>query len=62
MRKYDKSLIEVWGWKEKVYQDVKDLPAKEYIGKIINDADKILADNQIKLKTISLKEKHQKVA
>jgi hypothetical protein len=62
MRKYDKSLIEVWEWKEKVYHDVKDLSAKEYIEKIINDADKILADSQIKLKTILLKEKHQKVS
>ena len=23
MRKYDKSLIEVWEWKEKVYLDIK---------------------------------------
>jgi hypothetical protein len=62
MRKYDKSLIEVWEWKEKVYRDVKDLSAKEYIRKIINGADKLFTDNQIKLKTISLKEKHQKAA
>ncbi len=62
MRKYDKSLIEVWEWKEKVYTDVKDLSAKEYIERIRNDADKILTDSRIKLKVISLKEKHQKVA
>ncbi len=62
MRKYDKSLIEVWEWKEKVYQDVKDLSAKEYIERIKEDATKILTEGQLELKTISLKEKQQKVA
>ncbi|MBI5195286.1 MAG: hypothetical protein HZA10_03070 [Nitrospirae bacterium] len=62
MKKYDKSLIEVWEWKEKVYHDVKDLDAKEYVRKIKNDADKILAKNQIRLKAVSQKEKYQKVA
>ncbi len=62
MRKYDRSLIEVWEWKEKVYQDVKDLSAKEYIERIKEDATKILTEGQIELKTISLKEKQQKVA
>ena len=62
MRKYDRSLIEVWEWKEKVYQDVKDLSAKEYIEKVKEDVDKILTESQINLKTISWKEKQQKVA
>lgn len=62
MRKYDKSLIEVWEWKEKVYRDVKDLTTKEYIEKIKNDTDKILAESQILLETVALKEKKQKVA
>ncbi|MBI4654874.1 MAG: hypothetical protein HY752_07780 [Nitrospirae bacterium] len=62
MRKYDKSLIEVWDWKEKVYHDVKDLSAKDYIERVKEDAAKILTESQIKLKTISLKEKQQKVA
>ncbi len=62
MRKYDRSLIEVWEWKEKVYHDVKDLSAKDYIERVKEDAAKILTESQIKLKTISLKEKHQKVA
>ena len=62
MRKYDKSLIEVWEWKEKVYNDVKDLSAKEYIERIKEDTTKILTEGQIELKTISLKEKQQKVA
>jgi ribosomal protein L15 len=62
MRKYDKSLIEVWEWKEKVYHDVKDLSAKEYIERIKEDATKILTEGKIELKTISLKGKQQKIA
>lgn len=62
MRKYDRSLIEVWEWKEKVYHDVKDLSAKEYIKRIKENATKILTESQIELKTISLKEKQQKIA
>ena len=62
MKKYDKSLIEVWEWKDKVYSNVKDLNTKEYVDKIKNDADTILANSKLKLKTISLKEKNQKVA
>lgn len=62
MRKYDKSLVEVWEWKDKVYQDVKDLDDKEYADKVRHDAEKILTDSRITLKTISAKKKHQKVA
>lgn len=62
MKKYDKSLIEVWEWKEKVYNEVRDLSPKEYIEKIRAGADKILSEGQIKLHTISSKEKRKKVA
>jgi len=62
MKKYDKSLIEVWEWKEKVYSDVKDLTAKEYIEKIKSDAEKILAESRVELKTVSSREEKQKVA
>ncbi len=51
MKNYDKSLIEVWKWKEEVYQDVKDLTTDEYITKIRTDTDKILSENAIRLKT-----------
>jgi len=61
MRKYDKSLIEVWEWKEKVYQEVKDLTAEEYIKSVKDDANKILSDNQVKLTPVFLKDKHRKV-
>jgi len=49
MEKYDKSLLEVWEWKEKVYQDVKDLTAEEYVEKVRKDADKILSNGLINL-------------
>ncbi len=62
MRKYDKSLIEVWEWKEKVYQEVKDLTAEEYIKRVKDDAAKILSDNLVKLTPVFLKDKQQKVA
>jgi len=62
MKKYDKSLTEVWEWKEKVYKNVKDLTPEDYIERIKSDADKILTDNRIKLTSISLKKKYQKVA
>ena len=61
MRKYDKSLIEVWEWKEKVYQDVKDLSAEEYLKKIKNDTDKIFSETGIELNQISSKRKHRRV-
>jgi hypothetical protein len=59
MRKYDKSLMEVWQWKEDVYEDVKDLNNNEYIEKIRCNADKILSENTIKLTPIYLKKEHQ---
>ena len=62
MRKYDKSLTEVWDWKEKVYEDIKDLSADKYIEKLKKDADKVLSDSHIKLTPVSLKKKHHKVA
>lgn len=62
MRNYDESLVEVWEWKEKVYQDVKDLTAEEYVEKVKNDANKMLSESAIKLTPISLKKEHQKTA
>ena len=62
MREYDKSLMEVWEWKERVYHDVKDLTAKEYIERIKDDADRILSDALIKLTPVPPKKEHQKAA
>ncbi|MGR3311559.1 MAG: hypothetical protein ACUZ77_12405 [Candidatus Brocadiales bacterium] len=61
MKNYDKSLLEVWEWKESIYQDVKDLTAKEYVEKVRNDADKILSESAIKLTSIPFKREHQKI-
>jgi hypothetical protein len=53
MRTYDKSLTEVWEWKEKVYDETKELSVKEYIRKIKNDADSILSKRKVELISIS---------
>ncbi|MDP2211513.1 MAG: hypothetical protein Q8J63_07250 [Candidatus Aquicultor sp.] len=60
MSKYDKSLTEVWKWKESVYQDVKDLTPKEFIDKIKRDADQVLKESAIELETIPAKEDRRK--
>ena len=51
--------MEVWRWKENVYEDVKDLNDNEYIEKIRCNADKILSGSAIKLTPIYLKKEHQ---
>ena len=53
MRKYDKSLTEVWEWKEKVYDETKGLSSKDYIRKMKNDADVVLSGNKVKLRSIA---------
>ena len=62
MKSYEKSLTEVWEWKEKVQQDVKDLTTEDYLEKLRGDAEKILSENHAKLRRISLKKDFQKVA
>jgi len=62
MKRYDKSLTEVWEWKEKVYQDVKELTTEGYLEKLRGDAERILSENHVRLTPISLKKELQKVA
>jgi len=62
MRRYEESLTEVWEWKEKVYQDVKDLTTEDYLEKLRGDAERILSENHTKLTPISSKKGLQKVA
>ncbi len=62
MKRYDKSLIEVWEWKERIYREVKDLPPSEYLKKIKSDAEKILSESHINLNPISISRKHRKAA
>jgi hypothetical protein len=38
--KYDKSLEQVWEWKDAIYNEVKDLPVKERIEYIKREAKK----------------------
>ncbi len=61
MKRYDKSLLEVWEWKEKVYQDVKDLTAEEYVEKVRKDADTILSNGLIDLTPVALKKYPHKI-
>jgi hypothetical protein len=62
MKKYDKSLIEVWEWKDKVYHDIKGLTPEQYIKKIKGDGERILSDARIKLTLVSEKKERQKAA
>ena len=62
MQKYDKSLIEVWEWKDKVYQDFKDLTVEEYVKKVREESDAIMAKHGIKLKRVKAKKELQKTA
>jgi len=62
MQKYDKSLIEVWEWKDKVYQDFKDLTVEEYVKKVREESDAIMAKHGMRLKRIKVKKQLQKTA
>jgi hypothetical protein len=62
MKTYDKSLTEVWEWKEGVYRETKGLCAKDYIRKTTKDADSVLSESHIELTPISLSRKREKVA
>ncbi len=62
MKTYDRSLIEVWEWKEAVFKDIQGLSNEELINKITADAEKLLKENNIKLELISGKDKIQEVA
>ena len=62
MKRYDKSLTEVWDWKDQVYQDVKGLTTQDYLEKLRRDAERILSENEVKLSSISVKKELQKVA
>lgn len=61
MKTYDKSLSEVWEWKDKVFKDLSGLKNKDIVKKLKDDADKILSDASIKLPSVALR-KTKKVA
>ena len=62
MQKYDESLMEVWEWKDKVYQDFKDLTIEEYVKRVRKESDTILVKYGIKLERIKVKKDLQKTA
>lgn len=52
--KIDKSLEEVWDWKDKVYESTKNLSIKEAAKRIHNEVEQIRKKYNIKLKKVSL--------
>lgn len=50
--KVDKSLKEVWEWKDLVYEETKNLSMEEKINKIKKDAERILKENKLDLKIL----------
>jgi hypothetical protein len=55
MEKYDKSLTEVWEWRRKLHEDLKNLTPKEYVEKIREDTDRIIKEKGLKLKIVKSK-------
>jgi hypothetical protein len=62
MTKYDRSLTEVWEWKDAVCGEMNGLTAREYADRVKNDADSTLIADHIELVTLSMAEKREKVA
>lgn len=52
--KIDKSLEEVWKWKEKNYEETKNMSIEEIIEKIKNNAQKISQKYGLNLKIITI--------
>jgi uncharacterized protein YeaC (DUF1315 family) len=50
--KVDKSLQEVWDWKDKVYQETKHLSMKETVDYIHKGAEQLCKKYGLKLKTL----------
>lgn len=55
--KVDKSLQEVWDWKDKVYEEMKHLSVRETARKIHEDVQQIKKKYGLKLKMLHLSEK-----
>jgi hypothetical protein len=49
---YDRSLEEVWEWKEQVYQQIKGFTHAEYIEKVGRDARAVLNEHGVKLRLV----------
>jgi hypothetical protein len=52
MKNYDRSLEEVWEWKELVYQDVKGLTHVDYLAKIARESRALMQEHGLVLRTV----------
>lgn len=52
MMKDDKSLEEVWDWKDQIYEETKTLSMEDRVNKIKADVDMILAENDLNLSVV----------
>jgi hypothetical protein len=55
--KTEKSLEEVWNWKEKTYQETKDLSIEERVNKIKEEANELSRKYDLNLTKIKSKQK-----
>ena len=62
VEKYDKSLVEVWEWRQKIHDELKGLTNEEYVKQVREQADAIRAKYNIKLERIEARKDPQKVA
>ena len=53
--KYDKSLMEVWEWKEKVYQETKDLTNEKYLERLEKISNRVFSKYNIRLEVAKIK-------
>jgi len=49
MNNHDRSLVETWEWKDRVYREVKELSDAEYRNKLRLDSDSLLSAHKISL-------------
>ncbi len=53
--KIDRSLEEVWRWKEKIYQETKGMSVEERVKKIKENASRINQKYGLDLKTVNMR-------
>ena len=51
--KYDKSLEQVWKWKESIYNRIKGMPLKKQLEFISKEANKAEERSRLRLKKVS---------
>ncbi len=58
MMKVDKSLQEVWDWKEKIYQETKHMTMHERVEHMRKGADKLCKKYNLRLRSLPKKTTH----